>query len=221
MGVSQNDITKSRSDTPFNPHFIYNTLNTISLLALTREEKDISDMVHSLAFMMRYSIKTPQGLVPFAQDMQYIDAYISLMQLRFEEKFLFDWDVDEAIQTCEVPKFLLQPFIENAILHGFALQENRYRLAIRGWFEGGDIAFEIDDDGCGITPEEVEKIWGKESSSLGIKNTNERIKMYYGEEYGVLIHSAPGQGTRVHLGIGRKVRNMTLLQQTGLPGTQG
>jgi two-component system, sensor histidine kinase YesM len=191
----------------FNPHFIYNTLNTISLLALTHQEKDISDMVHALAFMMRYSIKTTQGLVLLAEDIQYINAYVSLMQLRFEDKFLFEWDVEEPVLSRFVPKFLLQPFIENAILHGFALQEKQYSLTIKARLQGEDIIFEITDTGCGMTLEEEQRIWSKESTSLGIRNTNERIKMYYGEEYGVAIQSTPREGTAVTIRIGRNVRS--------------
>lgn len=185
----------------FNPHFLYNTLNIISLLAMSRNQDDISQMVHSLAFMMRYSVKTPQGLVVFSEDIQYLDAYVSLMRLRFTEPFEYRKEIDPAVMSCIVPKFLLQPFIENALLHGFAQQERMYRLSIRAGMQGRDIVFEVEDDGQGISLEGIEAIWSKESTSLGIKNTHHRIQLYCGPEYGVHIESTPGKGTRVRIRI--------------------
>ncbi|MEG0513191.1 MAG: histidine kinase [Clostridia bacterium] len=180
----------------FNPHFIYNTLNTISLLTMNRGEDDISEMICSLSYMMRYSIKVPQGLVPFSKDR---------MQLRFDPPFLYQEKIDPALLDVSMPKFLLQPFIENAILHGFANHGKLYTLSIEGKLEDDVISFIICDDGEGMNEETLKQLWDKNSDSLGIRNTNHRIKLYYGEQFGVTIVSKPERGTTVTLVLPNKL----------------
>lgn len=185
----------------FNPHFLYNTLNIISLMTLSRGQGDISDMIHALAYMMRYSIKTPQGLVPFEKDLEYTDAYVSLMQLRMDQPFLYEKQIDEALMGITVPKLLLQPFIENAILHGFTDSSPHPALYISGSIRDGDVFFTVSDNGQGMTQENIDRLWSQESTSLGVKNTHHRIRLYYGDAYGVRIDSRPQGGTRVLIHI--------------------
>lgn len=184
----------------FNPHFLYNTLNLISLMTLSRGQTDISDMICSLSNMMRYSLKTPQGLVPFEDDMKYVRNYISLMRLRYDPPFGYVEDIDEDIMQTLVPKFMLQPFIENAILHGyeqgmedFALQVSAKRL------DQQTLCFSVRDNGLGMDEETLAQLWTRETDSIGIRNTQNRIQLYFGMEYGVEITSGKNNGTSVRV----------------------
>ena len=191
----------------FNPHFLYNTLNIISLMALASDQEEISDIICRLSYMMRYSSKTPTALVPFKDDLNYIEAYVALMKLRFSHPFSYELDVDEEILICEIPKFLLQPFIENAILHGFSEVNQSYALRLTGRINGDDIFFTVEDNGKGIPREQIETLWKKESTGIGIRNSTRRIKLYYGNAYGVTIQSQEGEGTKVTLHITRRCTN--------------
>lgn len=191
----------------FNPHFLYNTLNIISLMALASDQEEISDIICRLSYMMRYSSKTPSALVPFQDDLNYIEAYVALMKLRFSHPFSYERAVDEEILRCEIPKFLLQPFIENAILHGFSEVDHSYTLRLTGRISGDDLFFTVEDNGKGMPREQIETLWKKESTGIGILNSTRRIKLYYGEAYGVTIESREGEGTRVTLHIAKQCPN--------------
>lgn len=189
----------------FNPHFLYNTLNLISLASLSRGHNDISNMICALSDMMRYSLKGPQGLVVLVEDMMYIQNYIKLMQLRHRPPFIYEEKIEEGIFNCLVPKFMLQPFIENAIIHGFDENDRQFSLEISGkTINDQEICFEIRDNGLGMSKESLEEIWIKESDSLGIKNTHDRIQLYFGKEYGLQIQSVLGKGTVVKIVLPKK-----------------
>ena len=118
--LSEKELEIQMLNMQFNPHFLYNMLNTISLMALESGHDKVSSMLSKLSYMMRYSAKTTSGTVPLREDMHYIEAYISAMQLRANDKFEYICDVDEELLSHSVPKFMLQPFVENAIQHGFS-----------------------------------------------------------------------------------------------------
>lgn len=185
----------------FNPHFLYNTLNTISLLALVNGQEQISDMLGRLSYMMRYSVKNQDSLVPLELDLKYIDAYVELMKLRSAYHFSYEKKIDPELYKQEVPKFLLQPFVENAMLHAFSDEKKQYELCISGYIKGNDIYLSVEDNGKGISEQEIETMWHKDAAKLGISNTAERIRLYYGAAYGVTIHSRLGKGTKVTIRI--------------------
>ena len=185
----------------FNPHFLYNTLNTISLLALVNGQEQISDMLGRLSYMMRYSVKNQNSLVPLELDLKYINAYVELMKLRSAYHFSYEKKIDPELYKQEVPKFLLQPFVENAMLHAFSDEKKQYELCISGYIKENDIYLSMEDNGKGISEQEIETMWHKDAAKLGISNTAERIRLYYGAAYGVTIHSRLGEGTKVTIRI--------------------
>lgn len=202
--LSEKELEIQLLNLQFNPHFLYNMLNTISLMALEKEQDDVSDMLCKLAYMMRYSVKTSSPMVQLNEDMCYIEAYIAAMQLRTKSNFRYNLQIDPALMHCLVPKFMLQPFVENAILHGFSPTQQGYELLITGKVVEDDLIFTVEDNGKGMDSHVVETLWRKDSTGIGIANTHKRIHLYYGTQYGVSIITEPMVGTKVTIRIPRQ-----------------
>lgn len=185
----------------FNPHFMYNTLNAISLMALAEGQDEISVLLKHFSNMIRYCVKFPSGLVKFSEDFNYIKSYVTLFKARNGNSFEFTYNIDEHIYDKIVPKFMLQPAIENAIIHGFEGIDYIGHLVVNANIVGDKIVFEVIDDGCGISDKSINDIFNKNSASLGMRNVDERIKFYYGNEYGVTIKRAVERGTVVTITI--------------------
>lgn len=201
--LSEKEMEIQMVNMQFNPHFLYNMLNIISLMALERGHEKVSEMLSKLSYMMRYSAKTTSGIVPFREDLHYIEAYISAMQLRTNDHFEYICDVDPNIMDHPVPKFMLQPFVENAIQHGFSLDHpnSTYTLRITGHREGDELIFSVVDNGKGLENQTIETLWKKENVGIGIANTHKRIQMYYGKGYGVSVQSRLQEGAVITVRI--------------------
>lgn len=201
--LSEKELEIQLINLQFNPHFLYNMLNICSLMALEADQTEISDMLAKLSYMMRYSVKTASLIVPLQEDLRYVEAYIAAMQLRTNHAFTYESDLDPTIQNPLVPKFLLQPFVENAIRHGFDKEPHDfiYHLRITARRENEDIIFTVEDNGKGIKNDVYDSLWSKDSSGIGIANTHKRIQLYYGENYGVQIQTVPKEGTVVTVRI--------------------
>lgn len=197
--ISEKELEIQLIQLQFNPHFLYNMLNICSLMALEADQPEISDMLSKISYMMRYAIKTTAPFVRFKEDLRYVEAYISAMQLRTNNLFTYESTLDNDILNALVPKFLLQPFVENAILHGFGKKQPSfsYRLHITAHRQEKDIIFTVEDNGSGIINTIHDSLWKNNSSGIGIANTHKRIQLYYGDAYGVQIDTVPSQGTIV------------------------
>ncbi|NBD25419.1 cache domain-containing sensor histidine kinase [Paenibacillus glycinis] len=180
-----------------NPHFLYNTLNVMNWTAIENGQKELSKMLVSLSNMLHYTSRKDWGAVHLSEELEWMRNYFYIMAARFEGKFEVVYEIEPALYEEKLPRLLFQPFVENAILHGFGGLEAGGRIAIRGWTAGGSRYFEIRDNGRGISKEGIDAILYKESASIGIKNTISRIRMAYGETYGIRIHSARGEGTSI------------------------
>lgn len=179
------------------PHFMYNTLNVISLMSLEKGEYEISDVVVSLSNMMKYLVRHDTTLVPLETDMIYLKSYITIMTKRFEGSFQVEYDLDDSLNAICVPKFFLQPLVENAWIHGF--QQGRTAaglLKISCKRDGMNAVLVVEDNGCGISQEQLNSIFSH-NKKVGMMNVNDRIKAYFGEEYGLAIQSKAGQGTKI------------------------
>lgn len=180
-----------------NPHFLYNTLNVMNWTAIENDQKELSKMLVCLSNMLHYTSRKEWGAVHLSEEIEWMKNYFYIMSVRFEDKFTVSYEIDSAVYPYKLPRLLFQPFVENAILHGFDQIESGGRIRIRGWIEEGVRHFEIADNGRGMSSDTIHAILYRESSSVGIKNTIARIRMTYGEAYGIAIDSAPGAGTRV------------------------
>ena len=185
-----------------NPHFLYNTLDSISWMCEQGKNEEAVRMVNALAKLFRISISRGHELIPIRSELQHAESYLQIQSYRYKNQFSYSFDVDEACLDCLCNKITLQPIIENAIYHGIngLVDDGEIRVCVRG--EGDDVVFTVSDNGSGMTPEQIAAIMSKERSDrtgIGIKNVNDRLKIYFGPSYGITIDSAPDEGTRVHI----------------------
>ncbi|MEK4510076.1 MULTISPECIES: cache domain-containing sensor histidine kinase [Paenibacillus] len=180
-----------------NPHFLYNTLNVMNWTAIENDQKELSKMLVSLSNMLHYTARKEWRAVHLSEETEWMNNYFYIMSFRFEDKFTVSYEIDPLLYEYKMPRLLFQPFVENAILHGFDQTEAGGLIRIRGWIDSGTRYYEIADNGRGMSKDTINAILYKESSSIGIKNTIARIQMTYGNSYGVVISSLPGSGTKV------------------------
>ncbi len=182
-----------------NPHFLYNTLNIINWMAIKEGNDKISEIIMNLSNMLVYTVKNKQDIVEFKDDLHWLECYIFIMSVRYENKFSVEYSIEESLYSTKVPKLFLQPFVENAIIHGFDDIMENGQILIEGLIRDGKRIFIVYDNGKGMDASNIMKQKVKTSDSIGIKNVDSRIKLLFGDEYGVNITSEPGRGTRVEI----------------------
>lgn len=182
------------------PHFMYNTLNMVSLMALEKGEAEVSEVVISLSNMMKYMVKTDAALVSFRDDLSYLQGYVTIMGKRFEGVFQVDYQIDPDMLDNPVPKFFLQPLVENAFVHGFKQMKSGGVLRISCYQEAGDQVYKIEDNGAGMDASQLESLL-KDNHHVGLANVDRRIRILFGDPYGIDIQSVPGQGTTVMVSL--------------------
>lgn len=191
-----------------NPHYMFNTLESIRITALINKDYEAANMITILGNMFRWNMRMKDLVVNIQDEIDYIQSYIELQKIRYENGFLIIWDIDEDIMEYAVPKQILQPIIENALYHGNTSNEV-LEIVISVKSIDKDIQFKINDNGNGIKKEMLEHIRKGINSkeiidnvySIGLKNVAQRIKLLFGEEYGLEIDSTIGKGTEVIIKI--------------------
>lgn len=195
-----------------NAHFIYNVLESIKMMAEIDEKYDISDAITSLGKMLRYSMRWTSGNVTVQEELDYIKNYLALINLRFDYEIYLSLNIPELMFHQEIPKMSLQPIVENAIVHGIEQIAEDTNIYVKGMFEDGDCIIEVTDSGKGMTEEQVEELYrkingeidatgGESGNGIGLKNVQDRIKMFFGEEYGLSIASKLGCYTKVGIRV--------------------
>lgn len=188
-----------------NPHFLYNTLDSIIWMTEEGNNKEAVLMTSSLAKLLRQSISNEEEEVSIEQEISYARTYLTIQHMRYKDKLDFEIDVEEDILQEKIVKLILQPLVENAIYHGIKYRDARGMLKITGRREADWILLTVEDNGKGMTAEELEHILdpGKEKKGrgVGVYNVNNRLKLYYGELSGLIYESAPGIGTKVTVRI--------------------
>ncbi|MCR8631579.1 sensor histidine kinase [Paenibacillus radicis (ex Xue et al. 2023)] len=190
-----------------NPHFLYNTLDTINWIAIGRNAHDISQMIDALAKYFRLSLNKGRDNVSVEDELNLAKVYLEIQQSRFPESFEFTVESDPAIHKHYMPKLTLQPIVENALLHGIRKSKAKSgHIRIAAHQDGEELVLSVSDDGAGMEEEIARKLlseprpessFDSAGSSYGLYNVNERIRLYSGEGYGLSIRSAPEQGTTV------------------------
>lgn len=190
-----------------NPHFLYNTLDSIRSTALDKQEPELAQMSFLLAQNLRYSVSQTTQAVSVSDEMKHLQSYIELQQLRYCERVHIELFIDPAMQHKKMLRLLLQPLVENALLHGIQPVTYGDSITILGSYENNCLVFRVTDNGVGIEPDRlqllVDYLDGKNTAftSIGLQNIQRRVQLYYGEEYGLQISSSPGHGTLVTLTI--------------------
>ena len=183
-----------------NPHFLYNTLDSISWMCEQGRNAEAVQMVNALAQLFRISISKGHELIPIRSELRHAESYLKIQQHRYKNQFSYRFDVDERCLDFLCNKITLQPIIENAIYHGIngLVDEGEIVITLRA--DGSDVVFTVADNGVGMEEEQIQAILRKERSDhtgIGIKNVNDRLKIYFGEGYGITIDSEPDVGTTV------------------------
>ena len=183
-----------------NPHFLYNTLDSIALMCEDGRNKDAVDMVNALARLFRISISKGHELIPIQKEVEHAQSYLKIQKFRYKNQFEYGFEVEEQCLKYYCNKITLQPIIENAIYHGVNGLVDEGHIEIRVRAEGEDVLFTVEDNGVGMEPEQIEEIFRRKpdgKSGIGIKNVNDRLKIWFGDAYGITIESVPDEGTKV------------------------
>jgi two-component system sensor histidine kinase YesM len=189
-----------------NPHFLYNTLDTIAWLAKLKNEKDIENLVLSLAKFFRLSLHKGDKFIKIKEEVDLVKSFLEIEKIRFPELFDVEYEIADEVKEIETLKLIFQPIVENAIKHGFSDIDYRGKITIRAELKENDIFFEIEDNGKGFDADEDLFADDKLLTGLGgygLKNVDERIKLEYGRDYGVSVLSVVGTGTKVQIKIKR------------------
>ena len=186
-----------------NPHFLYNTLDSIAILAESGRSDDVVNMVTSLSSFFRSSLNNGEDIISLRSELVQAKSYLEIQQIRYSDILTYRLSVPEDIQDCRVPKLILQPLIENALYHGIKNRRGRGLIEITGEKRDGGIVLTVRDNGAGMTAEKLSQlqagIYEEHHSGLGLKNVHQRIRLYCGEPYGLSFESEAGKGTAVTL----------------------
>jgi two-component system sensor histidine kinase YesM len=211
-----------------NPHFLYNTFETIRSIALDEDRHDIAEMTEALAGLFRYNISRPGEMATLAEEIENSKNYLLIQQYRFPGKFAIEWvtPVGEAIMSLTLPVLTIQPILENAIHHGIEPVMGTGKIIVRIWTTEEKLVIAVEDNGAGIDGQKLEMLRAKlnqsffdeskrnitknkhGSSGIALANVHQRIQLYFGEDYGLEIYSTKDVGTSVHIIIPKYYREM-------------
>ncbi|MDO4331625.1 MAG: sensor histidine kinase [Eubacteriales bacterium] len=183
-----------------NPHFLYNTLDSIAWMCEESRTKEAVEMVNALARLFRISISKGHELIPIEKEVEHARSYLMIQNFRYKNQFRYSFEVDEECLPYYCNKITLQPIIENAIYHGLNRMIDEGLIRIRIYMEEDAVIFTVEDNGVGMSAEQCRSILNREpgdNTGIGIKNVNDRIRIYFGEQYGLKIESEQDVGTKV------------------------
>ena len=188
-----------------NPHFLYNVFQLIQAKAVLSDNLEIEEMIQALSRMMRYTMERKRESVSLKEELEYTDDYLMFYKKRFTQMFTYEISCDPELYDCRTCKFVLQPVVENCFKHALKNRTGGV-IAIRVWKEEKDILILVRDNGCGMGKEALEALRCRlngqaEAGGIGIINTNSRLRLTYGEEYGITIDSRESEYTEVTLRI--------------------
>ena len=197
---------KSEFDTlqsQINPHFLYNTLDIIVWMIENENSDKAVNIVTALAKFFRISLSKGKNIITVKDEVEHVRNYLMIQNMRFKNRFEYSIDVDEEVLSYSSLKLMLQPLVENAIYHGMEFMDGDGEIDVKVFKEDDSLYFTITDNGLGMSEDMVETLLSKDfvpskkGSGIGVKNVNERIKLYFGSEYGLKVESEPDEGTKI------------------------
>lgn len=196
-----------------NPHFLYNTLDAIVWLAEDNQKEDVISMVTYLSNFFRTTLAQGKDFVSVREEKSHIESYLRIQGFRYQDIMEYEIEMESGIREYKIPKLLLQPLVENALYHGVKKKRGKSRIFVWGYCEGNQLVFKVSDNGKGMSKETLEtlrnniskRVDQKESDSFGLANVNQRIKYYYGEEFGLEIESEENVGTEATIRLPEKI----------------
>lgn len=195
-----------------NPHFLYNTLDSIRWMAVIQGSKNIEQITSSLAHLLRNIAKGIGDKIPLREELSLVRDYIHIQQVRYVESFDYICQVPEELLDCTIVKLTLQPIVENAILHGIEPTGRFGEIEISAYEQDNELFLSIEDNGAGMTPDELARLQSSLSNSsksalsgIGVANVDARLKLHYGPGYGLICESSPDEFTRITIHIPKEV----------------
>lgn len=194
-----------------NPHFLYNTLETIRMKAYCNNDKETADLVKKLGKFMRRCLEVKDGMVTLESELEFTKSYLELQSARFGDRVSYSiyCEVD---RKYKILPLIIQPIVENAFVHGIEGAKANGKIAIKVFYHGENVLIEVTDNGSGIEPDRLRELLAKleendtsSGKSIGLTNVNKRIKMYHGEQYGMSVETVLGRGTTIRITIPREV----------------
>ena len=204
--AEHNAKRKSEFDTlqsQINPHFLYNTLDIIVWMIENENSDKAVNIVTALAKFFRISLSKGKNIITVKDEVEHVRNYLMIQNMRFKNRFEYSIDVDEEVLSYSSLKLMLQPLVENAIYHGMEFMDGDGEIDVKVFKEDDSLYFTITDNGLGMSEDMVETLLSKDfvpskkGSGIGVKNVNERIKLYFGSEYGLKVESEPDEGTKI------------------------
>lgn len=188
-----------------NPHFLFNTLNGIKWMATINGADNVGQMIAALGRLLETTVGKNEEMITLSEEIRCVDSYILLQKMRYGDKFDIQYNMDDEILSYRIPRLILQPLVENAIIHGFEDMESGGVIIINGHKQSDSILIEVTDNGKGISVEKMSNILEDSNdkkgrfSNIGLNNVNDRIKLHFGGDYGLTISSHEGIGTTVQM----------------------
>lgn len=217
--ISQQEYEMKALQAQINPHFLYNSLSLINWKAIMADQQEISEMAQLLSTFYRTTLNKGKSVTTVKGEWDNTSSYIRIQSIMHSGKFQVEQQAEESMMKYEMLNLILQPLVENAIGHGLDHKEGegRKKLWVLGREDGDCLEFEVRDNGCGMSPEEAKEALNAASKGYGMQNVHYRIRLYYGEEYGLKIESRPGEGTRVVVRIPKRLAS----ERQPLTGLEG
>lgn len=191
-----------------NPHFLYNTLDTVIWLIESGEKKEAMELVEKLSVFFRTFLSKGNDIISLKEEFLHISSYLDIQRVRYGDIMDYEIDVPEELLEAEIPKMTLQPLVENALYHGIKNIRRKGSIRIIGEEKENEILLIIRDNGVGMTQERLESVKRAmaegQKCGFGLSAVNERVKLYFGEEYGITMESGEGWGTRITVHLGRQ-----------------
>lgn len=208
--LEQNERRKSELDalqSQINPHFLYNTLESITWMVEGERNDEAVFMISQLAKLFRISLSKGRTVISVKDELQHAESYMNIQKIRYKDTFSIVFDVDPELYSCCTVKLILQPILENAINYGVSSMEDCGEITVTGRKKDGNLILAVTDNGLGMTEEEVSLVLTdsnrihKHGSGVGLVNVNHRIQILFGKEYGLTVESEPDEGTTVSICI--------------------
>ncbi|WP_271750375.1 histidine kinase [Cohnella sp. JJ-181] len=209
LETKQNEIKLRMLASQINPHFLFNTLESIRMKAVVRKEADIARTVKLLGKMMRKNLEAGSGVIPVSAEFDMIGCYLDIQKFRYEDRLQYKLDIDPGAMSASIPSLIIQPIVENAVIHGMENKEGAVTVEVALKMRDEGLCVEIRDDGAGMSAGRLAEVVcrlndpedGDGSDHIGLRNVNARLRLSFGEGYGLSIESAPEQGTCVRFVI--------------------
>lgn len=193
-----------------NPHFLYNTLDSINWIARMNGIAEISHIVTALSRMFKLSLAKGDKYISVKEELEYIGYYKKIQEIRFSDRIAIMIDVPDTLHNIMIPRFILQPLVENSVIHGLENKEEPGTIWVKGAEYKDKVLFIVQDDGVGIPPDKLKHVLLKDSNNrLGLSNVDERIKLLYGKEWGLKIDSIENKGTVVEIWLKKRMMGGT------------